>query len=439
MQGLRETAAPRAPSPTLEAAAGDTTPAPAFIPPACQTGVLPTVDPATRLVVHPTREANPEVSTRVQLRIVDGMVETVESAYVFTDYNGVDWPARAAESRQRVQAGMGTEVFYDEMRGLIYALGDDHSYFESPAEVAADAAALAGENDYVGIGVLVEPLPEHGRVVVLAVFPNSPAERGGLESHDSLLAVDGVSIVEAGEAYPEWVRGPECSLVVLTVQSPGQPPREVPLVRARVQAPTPIEAELVATDNGRRVGYVFLPHLFDETIPGQVEQALHDLAPLDGLILDNRKNTGGSSSVLEPLLGFFTSGTVGEFVSREGRRPLVVTAGPVENSQSVPLVILVGDLTASFGEIFSGVLRDVGRAQIVGETTDGNVEVLHGYEFEDGSNLWIAEETFDPLRSHADWEQDGIVPDVFAPGEWHTFTLADDPAVRAALEVLGDE
>jgi C-terminal peptidase prc len=445
MQGLRRAATSPAPSATPAATsatamptAGDTGMAPSFIPPACATGVLPPVDAATRLAVHPTSEPNPEIATRTQLRIVDGMIETVETAYVFTDFNGVDWPGLAAESRQRVEAGMETEVFYDEMRELIYALGDEHSYYQSPAEVAVDEAALAGENDYVGIGVLVEPLPEDGRVVVLAVFPNSPAEREGLEAHDSLLAVDGDPIVEEGEAYPEWVRGPACSLVVLTVQTPGQPPREVPLVRDRVRAPTPVQAELVATDDGRRVGYLFLPHLFDETIPGQVEQALRDLAPLDGLILDNRKNTGGSSSVLDPLLGFFTSGTVGEFVSREGRRPLEVTADPVENSQTVPLVILIGDLTASFGEIMSGVLRDVGRAQLVGETTEGNVEVLSGYVFEDGSNLWIAEETFDPMWSDADWEQEGIVPDVFAPGEWHTFTLEDDPAVRAALEILGD-
>ncbi|MGH2625832.1 MAG: S41 family peptidase, partial [Anaerolineales bacterium] len=422
IQGVRRSATAPAANSGREPATVESGPAPGFIPAACQAEPLATVDPATRQTVHPTGEPNPDITTTVQVGILDGLIEAVDSAYVYPDYNGFDWTGLAEQSRQRVEAGMGTEIFYEEMRTLIYALGDDHSYFQSPTEVAADAAALAGENDYVGIGVLIEPLPESGRVVVLVVFPNSPAEREGLRAHDSLLAVDSTPIVQEGEAYPEWVRGPECSLVVLTVQSPGEAPREVALVRDRVQAPTPILAELVATDDGRRVGYLFLPHLFDETIPGQVEKALRDLAPLDGLILDNRKNTGGSSSVLEPLLGFFISGTVGEFVSREARRTLVVTADPVENSQTVPLVVLVGNLTASFGEIMSGVLRDVGRAQIVGETTDGNVEVLHGYEFEDGSNLWIAAETFDPRWSDADWERDGIIPDVFAPAEWHLYT-----------------
>ena len=43
-----------------------------------------------------------------------------------------------------------------------------------------------------------------------------------------------------------------------------------------------------------------------------------------------------------------------------------------------PLVVLVGPDTVSFGEVFSGILKDQGRATLIGETTDGNVEILGG-------------------------------------------------------------
>src|SRR5574341_1252867 len=95
----------------------------------------------------------------------------------------------------------------------------------------------------------------------------------------------------------------------------------------------------------------------------------------------------------------------------------------------------LGDLeedTVSFGEIFSGALQDTGRAKIVGQTTLGNVETLHGYTFDDGSRAWIAEERFDPLVSHADWEKDGIKPDVEAYADWDTFTFENDPSLAAA-------
>jgi len=52
----------------------------------------------------------------------------------------------------------------------------------------------------------------------------------------------------------------------------------------------------------------------------------------------------------------------------------------VNGSQQIPLVVLIGQATASYGEVFAGVLKDIGRAYLIGETTDGNVETLWGYD-----------------------------------------------------------
>ncbi|MBI3242518.1 MAG: PDZ domain-containing protein [Chloroflexi bacterium] len=411
-----------------------------YTPPGCQNVPPATVPPATT-VAEPTATplvaGNPEISTDEQKRIFEKLVGTIERVYVYPDYNGKDWPGIVNNYRAKVEAGLNTETFYIEMNAMIADLGDEHSHFESPAEVAASNADLSGALDYVGIGILVQSLPEKGRVTVLAVFPNSSAERGGLKAHDSILAVDGSPIAQDGEAHPQWVRGPECSAVVLSVESPGQSPRDLAFIRYRITDPQPIDAKLVNTTDGSRIGYIFLPTFFDETIPGQVEQALQDFGDLDGLILDNRMNGGGSSLVVEPILSYFTSGKLGEFASRNDSRSFNVASNPIHNSQTVPLVVLVGEDTVSFGEIFSGILRDIGRAKIVGQTTLGNVETMYGYDFEDGSRAWIAQERFDPPVSHEFWEQTGIVPDVEAFADWDTFTFENDPAVTAAVELLG--
>ncbi|HZY43950.1 MAG TPA: S41 family peptidase, partial [Anaerolineae bacterium] len=323
---------------------------------------------------------------------------------------------------------------------LIQVLGDEHSQFESPSAVADSKAALAGTINYVGIGVLILPLPDKKRATVLALLPNSSAAHDGrLHPHDAILAVDGLPLVENGVSYPQRVRGPECSAVVLTVQSPGQSPRDITLLRYRVSGAEPIGARLVSTADGARIGYLFLPTFFDETIPAQVKKALEDFGSLDGLILDNRMNGGGSSDVLNPVLSYFTSGTLGRFVSRTVTRTLSLKADPINTSQTVPLIVLVGEDTVSFGEIFAGILQDVGRAKIVGQTTLGNVETLHGYDFQDGSRLWIAQERFDPEQSHANWEQTGIIPDMPAFADWDTFTFENDPSIAAALKLLGHE
>jgi carboxyl-terminal processing protease len=296
---------------------------------------------------------------------------------------------------------------------------------------------LASIGQYVGIGVSILPQLDKGKTTIIDIFPDSPAEHGGLKSHDSIFSADGLPLVGNGESYTYRVRGPECSAVRLTVSSPGQTPHDILLIRHAIKGDLPIDARLVPTTDGSRVGYILLPSFFDQKIPGEVEAALKNFGKLDGLIIDNRMNSGGSSDVVEPVLSYFIAGTLGEFKSRTKSRPLTIQANPIENSQTVPLVVLVSEETVSFGEIFSGVLKDSGRAQLVGQTTLGNVEILHGYNFHDGSRLWIAEETFYPEISHANWEQTGIVPDVQAYADWDTFTFDTDPSVAAAVKLLG--
>jgi carboxyl-terminal processing protease len=431
---------PEAVTPESNPTAAGTAAAQVYVPPSCEGVPLATVPPATTVAEPtPSLEANPDISQEVKLRVFDDLVDRIDDVYLYPDFNGLDWTGVVSTYRARVETGLETEAFYDEMTNLVNELGDEHSHFESPVEVSASEVELSGATDYVGIGVLVKPLTEKGRVTILSVFHDSAAEHGGLKQHDSILAVDGVPIVEGEEAYPHRVRGPECTAVVLTIQSPGEAPREVTFVRYRITDPVPITASLVPTTDGSRIGYIFIPTFFDETVDGQVKDALESFGDLDGLILDNRMNGGGSSTVVEPIMSYFTKGILGHFVSRTFTRPLQIDPDPINNSQTVPLIILVGEDTVSFGEIFSGALQDIERAQIVGQTTLGNVETLHGYSFDDGSRVWIAEERFDPLFSDEDWEKDGIQPDSEAFAEWDTFTFETDPAVAAAMALLGHE
>jgi carboxyl-terminal processing protease len=415
-------------------------PAQVYIPSNCQNIALATIPPAIALVQPtPLLQANPEISQDLQQQVFNDTVDLIGEVYVYPDFNGNDWPAIASKYRAKIDSGLSTENFYSEIQSMITELGDEHSNFLSPVDVAADEADLAGNNDFVGVGIHVLPQLDKDQAVIISAFPDSPAEHGGLKAHDAVLAVDGLPIIDNGESYVYLARGPECSATVLTIKSPGQEPREVLLVRQRVQSPLLINARLVPTKDGSRIGYIFIPTFYDQTIPQQIEDALNSFGPLDGLILDNRLNGGGSSEVLEPILAFFTSGNLGQFVSRKESRPLEITADPIQNSQDVPLIVLVSEETVSFGEVFAGVLKDSGHAKIIGQTSLGNVEILHGYDFEDGSQLWIAEETFDPSGSDANWEETGIIPDVEAHADWDTFIFETDPAIPAALSLLGHE
>jgi C-terminal processing protease CtpA/Prc len=187
------------------------------------------------------------------------------------------------------------------------------------------------------------------------------------------------------------------------------------------------------------VGYILIVTFADGSIDTQVKKALLDMSsdkPLDGVIIDNRLNAGGADTIARGTLGFFTKGTLGYFYDRQKqRRDFTVDAVDINGSQDVPLVVLVGKGTASFGELFAGVLKNNQRAYIIGETTEGNVELLRGYDFEDGSRAWIAREKFHPINNpDDDWEETGIEPDLTVVSEWDLVTTETDPVILAALE-----
>ena len=408
---------------------------PAFIPSQSESTPLATVVPDTAPQADPVVETNPEISKDEQLDILDEVGNIVEQVYVYPDFNGKDWDEIETRYQDMIEAGLDTETFYFEMQNMIGELGDEHSFFLSPLQVEQQEEELSGDVDFVGVGIYANFDLEQGRVVVISTFPDSAAEHAGIKSHDTILTADGLPVLDAEER--NRLRGPECSAVVVTVQTPGEEPRQVVLVRHTIGGNLRIESHLVATTDGSKIGYIFIPTFFDETIPPQIEDALNAFGPLDGLILDVRMNGGGISSVANPVMSFFTSGRLGQFVSREDSRTLRVDADPIQNSQTVPLVVMVSEDTVSYGEIFAGIMRDSRDAKITGQTSLGNVEVLNGFNFDDGSQMWLASETFFPQHSDENWEQTGIVPDIEAFAEWDTFTFETDPSIAAALTLLG--
>ena len=392
--------------------------APAYIPPQCDaSSPIPTVSPeeAARVVTESHVE---EISKRLQLRIINSIESIVEDVYVYPDYNGKDWEGIVSKYREQVRDGISTDQFYMNMQLMLDELEDDHSYFISPTEVEASDAELRGESQYVGVGIYSNVDFEKGNLVVISTFPGSPAAYAGIQPHDKITLVDNLPI-----NFENGIRtlGPECTAVMLKVESPGASPRDVMLIRSSIEGNVPIDARLVSTTDGSRIGYIFIPSFYDETLPPQIEDALHEFGDLDGLILDLRMNGGGSSTVAYPIMEFFTHGRVGKFISRSDIEQLDITANPVNNSQTVPLVVMVSEDTISFGEIFAGIMRDARDAKITGETSLGNVELLHGYSFDDGSMIWVAAEKFDSAFSDVDWEETGIIPDITAYAEWDRY------------------
>jgi C-terminal peptidase prc len=369
-----------------------------------------------------------------QLRVLEQLDRLVTGNYFYPDYNGLNWPAWVQVIREQIAVGLSQEAFYRALTELVDKLGDGHSTFQPPSAARLTNAAIQGRQRTVGIGVETVLRPERRTVVLLAVFPDSPAWHAGLRPHDSLLAIDGLPATDAVER----LAGSANSTVALIVQTPGADPRQVQVTRSWVTTPPPVVARRLEGEGRAGLVHVAIHTFWDQNTASLLRGrllALGNEGPIDGLIVDLRTNRGGSEYTLKATLALFTGGTLGHFVRRDGERPLEIAATAVHNSQSVPLMVLVGRETSSYAEIFAGVLQSTGRARVVGTVTRGNVETIWPHDLADGSRIWIAEEAFRPLAG-AGWESLGITPDHRVPGDWGDFTAETDPQLAMAVTLL---
>jgi C-terminal peptidase prc len=362
----------------------------------------------------------------------------VNERYIYPDFNGMDWQVARDDIGKRIAAGLTDEQFHELMSDLIVGLNDDHSSFLAPDEVQAEDAEYGGTGTYTGIGIESDVNPEGRYLYVLTVYPNSPAEQAGIHPHDHILEIENQpSVDEEGNSQSRLLRGEEGTPVTVLVRTPGQQPRTVQLTRGQVSSVERIEHRLLPGQP--RIGYLSVPSLFEESVAERTRNAMRELmkdGDLDGLILDLRTNGGGTYPNLRQVLGLFTSGVIGHLVDRKNEKITIrARAGAIGNSQAVPLAVLIGPSTESFAEVLAGALQAKDRATLIGQNTAGNIETLLSYDFEDGSRLWLAEESF-RLPNGKGWESVGLVPDITIEKNWDEYTAEDDPVIARAITLL---
>ena len=126
-----------------------------------------------------------------------------------------------------------------------------------------------------------------------------------------------------------------------------------------------------------RLGVIDLPSFYGKG-EGKADGASADTARLikklkqegvRGLILDLRRNGGGSLEEAIQLTGLFIpSGPVVQ--TREPEDDVEIGTSPETNAlYDGPLVVLTSRLSASASEIVAGALQDYGRALIVGDSS----------------------------------------------------------------------
>jgi carboxyl-terminal processing protease len=370
-----------------------------------------------------------------QSRTFEALWTNLKDNYIYFESAGVDWDSIRARYQERINSGLTNQEFTDLLKGLESDLPAGSLAYQSRAErIEADSGDLSS---FEGIGAFVgfneEPEPH---VVLLGVIEGSPAEKAGLKAHDSIFEINGSPILlEEGLNVTERIRGPSGSSVTLNVQTPGNPERSVEVKRAKLTGTGKLEARQIPDTN---YAYMLFPPVAYTGLMDDVRSNLQTFTTnktLEGLILDLRVASFSSNWPFEALFTMFYDGAIGEFYSREDRQLVEVKGQGVFDSQSIPLVILVGHNTQGFPEILSGSLQMHRRATIVGATTPGSIETTSSYYLPDGSRMSVATTSF-VLPNGDEIGNSGVQPDLQVETGWDEIQPDSDPVLEAAIETL---
>ena len=251
-----------------------------------------------------------------------------------------------------------------------------------------------------GIGALLQS--EDGYCKIKSLVPNGPAEKSKeLQPNDSIIGVaqgtgEPVDVIDMKlNKVVDLIRGQKDSEVRLTVipaDAPDPSARKVVrIIRDKIKLEEQeakaelIELPIEGGSGSLRFGVIDLPSFYSEfdltgnepdsenkkSTTRDVEKLLAKLTNerAEGIILDLRRNGGGSLEEAINLTGLFIKkGPIVQVKDYDGRiyvdedtDPRVVYDGP--------LIVLTSRFSASASEILAGALQDYGRALVVGDSS----------------------------------------------------------------------
>lgn len=317
------------------------------------------------------------------------------------------------------------------IRGMMDALGDEHSGYMDPQEYEDATTQLTGT--YAGIGAYVDTEGEY--LTIIRPITGSPAEAVGLQPDDIIIAVDGEDVTGVDPATVRLrVLGPPGTDVILTIVRGDQEPFDVTITRATIIIPS-VESEMLEGN----IGYIKIS-TFGENTANDLHDQLRDILDQDpvGLIIDLRDNTGGYLDTgIRVASEFIAEGVVVYEQMGDGTKvPYQVVAGGLATDPSLPLIVLVNGYSASASEIVAGAIQDTERGKLLGETTYGKGSVQNWIPLsnDEGAVRITIARWLTPLERTID--QTGLTPDIEVLMSNEDYLAGLDPQLDAAIDLL---
>jgi carboxyl-terminal processing protease len=295
-------------------------------------------------------------------------LELIDQIYEYLDLYFVDEIAHGKLSKTAIDA-MLNEL-------------DPYTVYYHEANIEDYKLMTTGQ--YGGVGATIGTM--EGATCLTELYEGSPAQKSGLLVGDKVVRIDNKNFSEKkADDVSTALKGPKGTTVLLEVERAGKP-MSFTITRDEIQIPDIPYADLIDA----RTGYISLSS-FTQTASEEVKKNILALQAkgMEKLVFDLRGNGGGLLMEAVKIVGFFVpKGQV--VVSTKGRSKqenMVYTTQENPIAETMPLVILIDENSASASEIVAGALQDLDRAVVLGTTSYGKGLVQRTLDLKYGSKI----------------------------------------------------
>lgn len=341
-------------------------------------------------------DSNQPMAQRVYHQVWD----LIKKNFYLPEYNNQNWDRWEHKYDNMLKTDDDEQKAIDTM---LASLGDKYTRYLNKAAFEDETTNIRGAIGGIGVQIAYD---QNGELVALAVLEGTPAGKAGVQANDRIELINGeptkgLTVQQASSK----LRG-EIGTEVLIKVLRNKAPMEFKLTRDEIVLRSVQNVEMLNSD----IGYIRLSTFLSSRAGREVQEALVQLTPARGIILDLRENPGGLvSNAIDICSSFIRAGVVVSTVDRNGHSGDARVNGRFISNQ--PLVVLLDQNTASAAEITSGALKDTGRAALVGaKRSFGKGLVQSVTRLEDGSgvNCTIAKYV---TPNGVDINKKGIEPD----------------------------
>ena len=360
--------------------------------------------------------------------LYDQVWRLVNSKFVDQTNNAQDWQKWRHKYDNKI---VTNEDAYVAINTMIASLNDPYTKFLDPKEFAEETSSIKGSLKGIGIQIAVKD----GKLTVIAPIEDTPAEKAGLKADDEILEIDGKSTkgITVDKAADQ-IRGKEGTQVTLLVKRKDMQPKTYTITRANIEIKS-ISQKLPENINmPNDISYIRLSSFISRNASTEFRSILEQGYNKKGFIIDLRSNPGGLlTNAIYISDMFLDNGVIVSTVDRDGYRETQnATRGVVTRK---PVVVLINKGSASASEIFSGAMKDNGRAVIVGEQSFGKglVQEINKLPYDAGINITIQKYL---TPNGTDINKKGITPDVIVKLTEEDVKNKNDVQLKKAIEIL---